>query len=104
MKRGSFRKLEYLWLNNCGKIGRDIEFMKQFIKSCRNLKFLSLEYVIKVTELKEEILEDLKASSVNGKLQIVIGKYFHYSAYSKYLTQKYNQDVIEDTLGFDCMH
>ena len=104
MKRGSFRKLEYLWLNNCGKIGRDIEFMKQFIKSCRNLKFLSLEYVFKVTELKEEILEDLKASSVNGKLQIVIGKYFHYSAYSKYLTQKYNQDVIEDTLGFDCMH
>ena len=103
MKRGSFPKLEYLWLNHC-EVGKDVEYMKKFIRTCPRLKFISLEGVFTKVKLKD--LRSLESAASNRKLQINIGKYFVAEPKSDrdYLNQQYNREVTETTLRPDCQH
>ena len=100
MKRNGFPKLKYLWLNGCNKIGKELNLLKQFVKTCPKLEFLSLKHVWDTVKL-----EDLQELEAEGKFKIEIQHWLSlWQPNHEELKQRYTQIVHDTSLGSDCLH
>ena len=100
MKRNGFPKLKYLWLDGCNKIGKELNLLKQFVKTCPKLEFLSLKHVWDTVKL-----EDLQELEAEGKFKIEIQHWLSlWQPNHEELKQRYTQIVHDTSLGSDCLH
>ena len=100
MKRNGFPKLKFLKLDACDKLGKELDLLKQFVKTCPKLEFLSLRRVFGQVKLKD--LQELEAE---GKFKINIQHdlpTFHHE--SEELEQRYTHEFFDTSLGSDCLH